>query len=379
MKRIILMLLCTVFLLAFPMTSLASDNDGDGVSITVVIPRTAKEVPTAVSQQPINQLYPIGVWESREGGRREIIKTYELNAWENPADIPRESFTREGWLYELTDITRKETASADAREHTETVTIDTETNELAEILQLLTPDIEYQADDGYTGELYLDITSIQVETAGTRTSSHTVTATREYPNLSSNDLSLVPKTITENGRTLTLAGVDWRSQMTAVVDYAQIPTSYTAIARYTGTASRTTVIGYTTTAEYHGTVSKIIPGKTLFTAYFLGVPIVTPVVNKPSADTSVTAVEPVTEPIPAESGSSAETELMLEAENPPETEPNSRRSIVLPILFTLLAGSVCGGALAYYYLFKRKKTGDDSIPENDNEANHEKDDETNHE
>jgi hypothetical protein len=34
-----------------------------------------------------------------------------------------------------------------------------------------------------------------------------VTATREYPHLSTNDTSLIPKTITDNGRTLELDNV----------------------------------------------------------------------------------------------------------------------------------------------------------------------------
>ena len=46
--------------------------------------------------------------------------------------------------------------------------------------------------------------------AGYGTSSRTVTAERTYPNLSDADVSLVPKSVNENGRNLTLADVSWQ-------------------------------------------------------------------------------------------------------------------------------------------------------------------------
>ena len=150
------------------------------------------------------------MWENHDNGRREIIRTYELKSGERPEDIPRESFTREGWLYELADITRREAASMDAREKIKTVTIDTATNDMTAILNQLAPTIEYQSEDGYVGVLHLNISSIVVVSAGTRSSSFNVSATREYPHLSTNDTAQIPKTITENGRTLTLSNINWK-------------------------------------------------------------------------------------------------------------------------------------------------------------------------
>ena len=95
------------------MTVYATDTgDTSGVSITVVIPQTEppKETPPPepTTQPPKNYLYPVSVWESQDNGRSEIIKTYELAPNEKPQNISRESFTRDGWLYELADITKKE-------------------------------------------------------------------------------------------------------------------------------------------------------------------------------------------------------------------------------------------------------------------------------
>jgi hypothetical protein len=258
MKRIIIIISCVLFLLTLPLTAYAADNGGDGVSITVVIPNAVKEPPkpAPTPKPPTSYLYPVSVLESQNDGRREIIKTYEIGAGEKPTDISRESFVREGWLYELSDITKKETSNADVRDHTEKVSLDTATNEMAAVLQLLAPTMEYQSGNGYIGVLQLDISTIKVETAGTKSSSYTVSATREYPHLSSNDTSLIPKTVAENGRTLTLASIDWKTQNSTAIDYDQIADSYTAVATYTGTASKTTVTGYVTIAAKYRKSSK---------------------------------------------------------------------------------------------------------------------------
>ncbi len=376
MKRIILIFSCILLFSITPLSVYASDNnDSSGASITVVIPqKETKPASTTPVPKPTNYLYPISVWETQDNGRREVIKTYELGAGEKPEDISRESFTRNGWLYELTDITKKETASADVREHTETKEIGTETKDMDAIIKLLAPAMEYQSDDGYIGVLTLDIASIKVETAGTKKSSYTVSATREYPHLSSNDTSLVPKTITDNGRTLTLTSVEWRTQSAEAVDYSEIAASYTAVAKYTASASKTVVTGYTTTAEYKGTVSKILTGKTIYTAYFIGVQIVTPTFNKPNNSaatesklpaTNEKTFEPTGTPVPTKTETPSETESPTETEPTlePETttepitkaEPEEKSFNPLSMIIVLLSGAGIGGGLAYFYLQKIKK------------------------
>ena len=96
----------------------------------------------------------------------------------------------------------------------------------------------------YEGILSLDHTTIQVEAAGYSTSSRTVTAERTYPNLSDADVSLIPKTVNENGRTLTLADVSWEEAATDPTDGYDIPIRYTAMASYSGTATSKYATGY---------------------------------------------------------------------------------------------------------------------------------------
>lgn len=373
MKRVLLITVFTILVTAFSAAAYAADGappGDDGAFITVVIPDSKKAPPEpepdpVPAPAPERCLYPVSVRESLENGRREIIRTYELGAGEKPEDISRESFTRDGWLYELADITRQETASADAKEHKETVSIDTSTNETAAVLKLLAPTMEYQSEDGYTGVLELDISSIKVETAGTKSSSYTVKATREYPGLSSNDTSQIPKTIKDNGRTLTLLGIDWKTQNSAAVDYSRIAESYTGYATYTAAASKTTVTGYITTAEYNGTVSKILTGKPVYTAYFIGVPIVTAAVNDLTGGAGARVKPPEAEPT---------AELTATGTKAPAAKPKTGGFSVLPLMIAIIFGAGIGGGLMFYYLQKIKKPKEDTAYETKDKAHADEED-----
>lgn len=122
--------------------------------------------------------------------------------------------------------------------------------------------------DKYEGILSLDHTTIQVEAAGYSTSSRTVTAERTYPNLSDADVSLIPKTVNENGRTLTLADVSWEEAATDPTDGYDIPIRYTAMASYSGTATSKYATGYTVTADYKGDVTRTSCDTVIYTAIF---------------------------------------------------------------------------------------------------------------
>ena len=99
-------------------------------------------------------------------------------------------------------------------------------------------------------------------------SSRTVSATRTYPNLSAADVSLIPKTITDSGRTLTLADVQWQNAATTQQDGYDMALRYTANATYTGTATSQYATGYVVTASYHGAVTRVNCDVITYTAIF---------------------------------------------------------------------------------------------------------------
>lgn len=222
----------------------------------------------ALPELPV--LYPVEVQEYTAGDLDEprISKTYELSLTDDPALIPTEDFERSGRTYTLLDIIKENQTETDTKEHIEVITLETDTSDMAEILQLLEPELEITTEDGYTGTLTPDYPSIQVEASGYGTSSRTVSATRTYPNLSSADVALIPKTTEEGGRTLTLADVDWQEAATDYQDGYDLAIRYTATATYTGTATSKYATGYTVTADYKGDVTRTDCDTVRYTAIF---------------------------------------------------------------------------------------------------------------
>ena len=223
----------------------------------------AAAVPALAAGQ---EQYPIEVQEYMEGDSPRIKKVYQLSLNEDPAGIPTGDFERDGRLYYLLDMTRRDEVGVDTQLYTETITLDRDTGKLEEVLKRLDPELEAATEDGYTGTLALDYTSVTVDAAGYATKTRNLSATRTYPNLSDADVSLIPKTIEDNGKELTLADVQWESaeQMEA----GAAVTRYTATATYGGTSSTQYATGYTVTASYTGQVARTDCKVVTYTAIF---------------------------------------------------------------------------------------------------------------
>lgn len=223
----------------------------------------AAAVPALAAGQ---EQYPIEVQEYMEGESPRIKKVYQLSLNEDPAGIPTGDFERDGRLYYLLDMTRRDEVGVDTQPYTETITLDSDTGKLEEVLKRLDPELEAATEDGYTGTLALDYTSVTVEAAGYATKTRNLSASRTYPNLSDADVSLIPKTIEDNGKELTLADVQWESaeQMEA----GAAVTRYTATATYGGTSSTQYATGYTVTASYTGQVARTDCKVVTYTAIF---------------------------------------------------------------------------------------------------------------
>lgn len=206
------------------------------------------------------QHYPVSVEEYTYGPLDElrINKTYQLSLSDDPSGIPTEDFDRNGRHYYLLDVIREDEVGVDTQSHTETITMDSDTGDMAEVLKQLDAQMEVTTEDGYTGTLLLDHTSVKVEVKGYKTSSRSLSATRTYPGLSDADLEVIPKTITDSGKTLTLADVQWASD----------GTYYTATAKYTGSSSSRHATGYKVSASYTGKVAKTNCEVAAYTAIF---------------------------------------------------------------------------------------------------------------
>ncbi|MBQ9721403.1 MAG: hypothetical protein IJV64_12040 [Oscillospiraceae bacterium] len=317
-KLFTLALSLLLVLILLPGSAMAADPDA---------PKQAQAVP------PPAAVYPAEVRASEENGVHRLEKVYYLTARDDPAAIPTEDFDREGLHYTLLDVLKTDLTETDSKDYVEVITLESATKDVGEIIKTLEPELEVVTEDGYSGILTPDYTKINVEAAGYKTNSWTVSAKRTYPNLSDADVSLIPKSIEDGGRTLTLADVDWQEANTDYVDGDALAVHYTAVASYTGTATGRSVTGYTVTVDYSGEVSKSSSDTVIYTAVFSAE-------NTSHGETHLEDEE-------------TRRELSAEAEQPESTA----RKIVFLILAALLALAIIGygGWRGYKYIRDKKR------------------------
>ena len=239
-------------------------------------------IPSALAADTSSACYPTSVTRSEDG--TEIRKVYDLGPEEDPAGISRSDFQQDGVRYTLVDLLKQELPENESRQHMETVTLESKNKDMASVLELLPQQREFVTDDGLSGTLTLQLDTVQVDVSGYGSSTRAVNVTRSYPNLAGQDTSYIPKTIQDGGRTLTLQDISWQTDNTASLDGYAMGDRFTAVATYSGSATSSYVKGYTVTANYAGTVSRIALNKTRYVAIFEG--------DGPTVDIIPTEAEP---------------------------------------------------------------------------------------
>lgn len=253
------------------------------------------------------QYYPVDVLQYEENGSYEIQKTYILPEWELPTEEMKESFILDGYEYHLKDMILQPVPEYTTQDVVKMVEISTKTNKVEDIIPLLDKTMAHTTEDGFMGELQLDITSLSISVGGYGSSTKTLTETRTYPNLSSSDMSHIPQTITANGLTYKYASVDWQTSNEIGIDGHSLANRFTAVVNYTATQTSSYVSGYTVKADYVGTLSRISQDTSQYTAIFRGTPMdqsETPEVVAPVNPEEIPDTEE-----PEESLSTTETEV----------------------------------------------------------------------
>ena len=192
--------------------------------------------PAALAAEPVGAgasaqvCYPTSITRSEDG--TELKKIYDLGPEDDPAGIPRSDFEQDGFHYTLTDLLKQELPENESRQHTETVSLPSKNKDMESVLALLPTEKEFITDDGLSGTLSLDLSTVRVEVAGYGSSTKEVSATRTYPNLANQDTQYIPKSIQEDGRTLTLQTINWQTDNTASMDGYALGDRFTAVATY---------------------------------------------------------------------------------------------------------------------------------------------------
>lgn len=243
------------------------------MAVCILIPTFvfAEEVPA-----PAAPPEPVEIRRGMEEGLPVLEKIYVLPNTQNGDLIPRDDFEEEEVSYQFAELKTQDNAKEEVKEYSQQKTIHTDTNNTQSVIAKFPPTLEVSTEDGYAGVLHFDYTTLNVSASGYGTETYQVNESRTYPNLVSADISLVPKTITKDGNTLNLTGIEWQESAADQIDGHELAVRYTANATYTGTATRTYTKGYTASAYYKGEVKKMVNETTTYTARFKGKPKPTP-------------------------------------------------------------------------------------------------------
>jgi hypothetical protein len=261
-------------LLFFQTTVFANQGTVLTVDTTLNVESIASEnddSPAALETQWV--WHPISVVNEPMNGFNTIRRTYALPPDVNPAVIATDDFEMFGQRFIFAYVLQQPTSNEAFIEIRESVTIETRSRDLSDILPYLEQEILYERD-GFAGTLTLDIHSITSEAAGTTRYTSTATRQRNFPHLPAPDNSLIPRTIDDNGTTFHLSSVYWESSSVSAIDGHPVASNFTAHATFTAQVTQSRTTGYIVTAEYAGTVFRTTQGKTLFTAIFYGEPII---------------------------------------------------------------------------------------------------------
>ena len=294
------------------------------LALTVTTAAFAAEPPEPTQASPC---YPTAVSRTEDGG--EIRKMYDLGPEDDPAGIPRSDFEQDGFHYTLTDLLKQELPANESRQHTETVSVPSQSKDMGAVLALLPQTKEFITDDGLSGVLTLKLDTVNVEVSGYGSTTKSLTATRTYPGLSDQDTQYIPKSIEDSGSTLTLQTVNWQTGGDG---------RFTAVATYTGTATSSYVKGYTVTADYIGTVSRINLNKIRYVAIFEGTPL-EPVAPEEPEVTPTPDLTDTTDPADQDAPTMQE-------------DPTGEKNTLLPVVAVIVV--VVLGVGAFFFIKRRR-------------------------
>lgn len=231
------------------------------IALLLCSPAFALEVPVSQTEQVID-------------GKQTLTKIYEVDPSVDPETLKEEGLELNGYTYTLSAFTKEVYTREDTKTVSEEMTIPLQTTKedetFMEALKLLPQFIEYE-EDGYSGKLILVASTIDISETGRSTHPGSSKVTKTYT-VDYNDDSLIPSSVTEDGRTYSRASITWSEGQFS--ENATIPDNYTATVVYSRSYSYTTVDGYQVTATYTGDVELLEDEMIRYTVQYIGSPIV---------------------------------------------------------------------------------------------------------
>ena len=201
-----------------------------------------------------------------------LTKVYEVAEDFDPSALVENGYEKDGYLFAYYKTDKKVNENKQTKELSESIAIETATDNKEGILNRLPQTIEYNKED-FTGVLSLEHNSIATEVAAYKTQNTTLSTVKEYTELMAADNSYIPQTAEKDGQILQLTDVNWAVMGTGLSGDTLVPTEYKATATYSKTISDKVPSSYVTTAIYTGTVSKPEPTTITYTLTYVGTPI----------------------------------------------------------------------------------------------------------
>ncbi len=324
-----------------------SDNTAVPVSMAVTTAVPAANLATIPVREVQTGFQPVNVEMVTENGVLVLRKTFETAPGFDPLTL-MENLDNSSYTFSCREILRRELpGELLSRPASKVAVVRMEQDDTEAVARTLPATLEYE-ENGYTGLLYLDASSISTEPEDFESYTCAHTDTQEIGGLPRNDPSYLDKEL--NGMTLT--GVSFKQGQDG---------QYTATAAYQGTATGKRPVSHVATATYLGEITMEVPGSIQYTVVYEGTPVAQPTpvpapVPVPATPIESTESAPMPEETAAETAESAPPEP--EAEPEPVPEPPPYAPIPQVYVITLVAAAVIfliGAVVVPLYTIKQNK------------------------
>ena len=252
-------MLCLFLLMGFHAPRVYAADSGPEISV--------QEITETADYESAESYVPMDIQTAAEGEFKLLKKVFVVDAAVSPSVLIEPNLTRLGCSYEYLETLKEELpGERETKSVQKKIEIVSSIKDPAAIAAEQEQTLAYD-EGGFVGELALDAEKIVVEDGEKQSYSYTVTDTKIYTGLASQDPYLVPKEVSKNGVTLTLSETQW-TPVGVLDDGSGQPASYTATVSYSGQGWGSKTVGYKAILPYSGEVVKEVPGKVKYTVVY---------------------------------------------------------------------------------------------------------------
>lgn len=185
-----------------------------------------------------------------------IYKTYQVTDSEMIDTISHADISYQGRDYHFVEMTVEPQRHTEQRAYSELYTDVTDTKDTEQIQQSLPQQKTVTTEDGFSGVLTPDLSTLTVEADTYGTSRRTKTVTKTYPAVAEMDVSYLPATVTEGGVTYTISDCSWDTALIANPYDVERTECYNATATYSATVTNRYAKTYNYDVQYAGVLEK---------------------------------------------------------------------------------------------------------------------------